>query len=157
VRIGDRYFPPKQLLAESLDIAPSTFTTMDASRILSRLGFEIISPETHVGSATPPRSPETRTSGSPADWMDRSKDLFGYVDNWDQQDSRVWRFKNWVRDTWQEKRARNLFEAYLFATGLGNSTIQREPQAGGSIPDFTLVSSSKRIAIEVKELLPVDF
>src|SRR4051812_45240251 len=42
VEIGGVRFPPKQLLAESLKIRASTFTTIDANRILGRLGFEIV-------------------------------------------------------------------------------------------------------------------
>jgi hypothetical protein len=156
VQIGGRYFPPKQLLAAVLRLAPSTYTTMDASRILARLGFEIISPETQSSYETSQRSPETSSSGSPSDWMEHSKDLLSYADTWDQQDNRVWRLQNWVRDARQEKRVRNLFEAYLFATGLGNFAVQREPKDRAR-PDFMLVSANKRIAVEVKELLPVDF
>jgi hypothetical protein len=42
VEIGGARFPPKQLLAESLKISASTFTTIDANRILGKLGFEIV-------------------------------------------------------------------------------------------------------------------
>ncbi len=42
VSIGGIDYPPKQVVAESLDKNLVTFTTMDASRILSSLGFEVL-------------------------------------------------------------------------------------------------------------------
>jgi hypothetical protein len=43
IKIGDRRYPPKQILAESLRLSPMAFTTLDANRILRKLGFEIVS------------------------------------------------------------------------------------------------------------------
>lgn len=41
VRVNDTDFPPKQVIAQSLGRELTSFTTMDATRILSALGFEI--------------------------------------------------------------------------------------------------------------------
>lgn len=41
VRVNDRYYPPKQVVAVSLELPVTRFTTMDASRILTTVGFKI--------------------------------------------------------------------------------------------------------------------
>ncbi len=41
VKIGEQKFPPKQLVAELLEIPVASFTTMDAQRVLAAIGFEI--------------------------------------------------------------------------------------------------------------------
>jgi len=41
VKVNDEYFPPKQVIKETLGKELTSFTTMDATRILSALGFEI--------------------------------------------------------------------------------------------------------------------
>jgi hypothetical protein len=41
VKIGSKRFPPKQVLAEALNIPLIAFTTQYAYNVLSRLGFEI--------------------------------------------------------------------------------------------------------------------
>lgn len=41
VRVNERYYPPKQIVAISLELPVTQFTTMDASRILTALGFKI--------------------------------------------------------------------------------------------------------------------
>ena len=124
---------------------------MDATRILAKLGFEILSPGDQIGSAP---SVEMQTHfQAPANW---GKEIFN-VGALDQHEQRALRLQNWTRETWLETRARNLFKAYLFATDIGKSVVEHEPQAGGAIPDFVLRSGNKRIAVEVKELAPVDF
>jgi hypothetical protein len=50
VLVGGVAFPPKQVLAEVLDLPVVTFTTMDASRVLGALGFKVEA----VGSALAP-------------------------------------------------------------------------------------------------------
>src|SRR5579862_7298158 len=50
VRIGERSFPPKQLIELSLNLPPTSFTTLDASRILKKLGFEVFIPEPEISS-----------------------------------------------------------------------------------------------------------
>jgi uncharacterized coiled-coil protein SlyX len=40
VDVGGRLFPPKQVFAAVTDRPRQTFTTMEAQRVLSRLGFE---------------------------------------------------------------------------------------------------------------------
>jgi len=46
VRIGDHWYPPKQVLARATGLPPAAFTTQDAYRIVSRLGFEVVSADT---------------------------------------------------------------------------------------------------------------
>lgn len=41
VEVGDRVYPPKQVLARSTGLPPIAFTTQDAYRILNRLGFSV--------------------------------------------------------------------------------------------------------------------
>ncbi|MCL5116955.1 MAG: hypothetical protein M1272_07380 [Firmicutes bacterium] len=41
VEVGDRIYPPKQVLARSTGLPPIAFTTQDAYRILNRLGFSV--------------------------------------------------------------------------------------------------------------------
>jgi len=43
VVIGGRAYPPKQLIEQTLHLPPVAFTTLDAQRILARLGFEVVS------------------------------------------------------------------------------------------------------------------
>jgi hypothetical protein len=154
VMIGERAFPPKQLIEVSLHLPPMAFTTMDAQRILTRLGFEVISSDRQSASetalqalGTAPMSP----SRSP------SQDLWQLAAVGSQDDDRAQRLKNWLRDTWLETRAKELFESYLFASSLGKSALRSEPQEGGAIPDFILAVRDRRIALEVKELVAVDF
>jgi hypothetical protein len=45
VMIAGSAYPPKQLIEASLNLPPMAFTTMDAQRILGRLGFEVLSTE----------------------------------------------------------------------------------------------------------------
>jgi hypothetical protein len=40
VEIGEKSFPPKQVLAELTGWERQTFTTMEAQRVLTRLGFD---------------------------------------------------------------------------------------------------------------------
>lgn len=41
VEVGDRVYPPKQVLARSTGLPPIAFTTQDAYRLLNRLGFSV--------------------------------------------------------------------------------------------------------------------
>lgn len=41
VKIGDKLFPPKQIIAEVLGLERLDFTTADAKDILEKLGFEV--------------------------------------------------------------------------------------------------------------------
>lgn len=41
VNIGGRVYPPKQVLERALELPLLGFTTVDAQRILSKLGFEV--------------------------------------------------------------------------------------------------------------------
>lgn len=151
VMIGGRAFPPKQLIEVSLHLPPMAFTTMDAQRILTRLGFEVVSLDRQPA----PETALQRLETSPAS-KSHSQDLWELAVS-GPQDDRALRLKTWLRDTWLETRAKDLFESYLFASGLGKSALQREPQDGGAIPDFILPVRGKRIAIEVKELVALDF
>jgi hypothetical protein len=42
VKIEDEEYPIKQVIAECLDLSKAEFTSMDAHRILTSLGFEVI-------------------------------------------------------------------------------------------------------------------
>lgn len=153
VMIGGRAFPPKQLIEVSLRLPPMAFTTMDAQRILTRLGFEVVSSDRQP-------SPETAlqrlVTSSPTASRSHSQDLWELAVSGPQED-RALRLKNWLRDTWLESRAMELFESYLVLNGLGKSALQKEPQEGGAIPDLFLTVRDKRIALEIKELVSVDF
>ncbi len=48
VRINGRGYPPKQALAAAIGKPVANFTTMDATRILSKLGFEVAGPTDEV-------------------------------------------------------------------------------------------------------------
>ena len=41
VEVGDRVYPPKQVVARVSGLPPIAFTTQDAYRILERLGFAV--------------------------------------------------------------------------------------------------------------------
>lgn len=41
VEVGDRVYPPKQVLARVSGLPPIAFTTQDAYRLLNRLGFSV--------------------------------------------------------------------------------------------------------------------
>ncbi len=41
VEVGDRIYPPKQVLARVTGLPPIAFTTQDAYRLLNRLGFSV--------------------------------------------------------------------------------------------------------------------
>jgi len=152
VMVGGQAYPPKQLIEASLHLPPMAFTTMDAQRILTRLGFEVLSSERKTPMETDARKIDKTV------WSDWTKYFDTLVMTSPERDhTRALRLTNWVRDTWLETRARDLFQAYLFASGLGKSVLQREPQEGGAIPDFILSVHEKRIALEVKELVTVDF
>jgi hypothetical protein len=73
-----------------------------------------------------------------------------------EQDDRWLRLRNWFRDAVTETRAKDLFEAYLFASGLDGLKVQQAPEEFGGLVDFIISLHEKRIAFEVKELLPVD-
>lgn len=125
VMIAGRAYPPKQLIEETLQLPPVAFTTLDAQRILAKLGFEIVSPRKQlvVDSA----------AGSGA-FLDGTLDRMA-----------------------GEARARELLDAYLYASGVSGLSIQREPLGQGAKPDFVLTVKDKRIALEVKELIAADF
>lgn len=152
VTVGGRPYPPKQLIEISLHLAPMAFTTMDAQRILNRLGFEVLSSE---------RAAPVQTDGKKIEaslWSDWTDHLSAFqTTNPERDHSRALRLKNWIKDTWFETRARDFFQSYLFASGLGKSVLQREPQEGKAIPDFVLSVHEQRIALEVKELVTIDF
>ena len=152
VMIGGRAFPPKQLIEVSLHLPPMAFTTMDAQRILTRLGFEVGSSDRQPAPETALQRLETSLPASKS----HSQDLWEFAVSGPQED-RALRLKNWLRDTWLESRAMELFESYLVLSGLGKSALQKEPQEGGAIPDFILTVRDKRIALEIKELVSVDF
>jgi hypothetical protein len=153
VVIGGRAFPPKQLVEISLNLPPMEFTTMDAQRILTRLGFEVLSLDRQPAAET---ALQRLVTTAPAPSGSHSQDLWKLAVSEPQED-RALRLKNWLRDTWLESRAIELFESYLFLSGLGKSALQKEPQEGGAVPDFILTVRDKRIALEIKELVSVDF
>jgi hypothetical protein len=101
---------------------------MDASRILSRLGFEIISATRQPASGTSPKLLEIAPRVRP-DWNNDWAKEYPNLVVLDPHEHRAWRLQNWVKDAWQEKRARSLFEAYLVTTGLGKFAVQREQAA----------------------------
>lgn len=152
VIVGGRAYPPKQLIEISLHLAPMAFTTMDAQRILTRLGFEVLSSERAAPLETDGKKIEKSFL---SDWSNYLSAL--EMTGPERDHSRALRLKNWIKDTWFETRARDFFQSYLFASGFGKSVLQREPQEGGAIPDFVLSVHEKRIALEVKELVTVDF
>lgn len=41
VQVGERWYPPKQVIAVVTELPPIAFTTQDAYRILERLGFAV--------------------------------------------------------------------------------------------------------------------
>jgi hypothetical protein len=51
VLVNGRFYPPKQALAVTIGKSVAGFTTMDASRILSKLGFEVTGLASEVASA----------------------------------------------------------------------------------------------------------
>jgi hypothetical protein len=125
VVISGRAYPPKQLIEAALHLAPVTFTTLDAQRILARLGFQVVSSERQLLV-----DPAAGTGAFLTGALERVA---------------------------VETRAKKLFEAYLYSSGLGTSVVQREPHSGGTIPDFVLTVAGKRVALEVKELVAADF
>lgn len=49
VAVGDRVYPPKQVLARVTGLPPIAFTTQDAYRLLNRLGFSVAPVEKEEG------------------------------------------------------------------------------------------------------------
>ena len=154
VMIDGRAYPPKQLIEASLNLLPTTYTTMDANRILGKLGFEVLSLDRQHSSETalqrwqPSLPAETTEQKSEMQEMVEFHALPKPVDRWE-------RLRNWLRDASSGTRAKELFEAYLFATGLQQLTIQ-QPEEFGGIVDFIFEVGDQKIAFEVKELVPVD-
>ena len=156
VMIGSRAYPPKQLIEAALHLPPMAFTTMDAQRILGRLGFEVLASERPSSTRTALQrwqpSVPTPQSDQKNQEMREMVDLLAPP----EQDDRWMRLRSWFRDAVSETRAKDLFEAYLFASGLEGLKVQREPQEFGGIVDFIISLHEKRIAFEVNELVPVD-
>lgn len=58
VMIGETLFPPKQVLSEALGLPVLAFTTIDAQRILQKIGFEVI--ENHTEAPAPAGNAKVR-------------------------------------------------------------------------------------------------
>ncbi|HTR27403.1 MAG TPA: hypothetical protein VMI10_25765 [Terriglobales bacterium] len=158
VRMGGRSFPPKQLIELSLKLPPTSFTTLDASRILKKLGFEVFTPEQEIPSEGAPQHRHRafvealRSDGkSPSDqgWADLLLEP--------ALDARLQRLKTWLRETALGTRAKDLFEAYLLTLGLDALQVDRQSHEFGGAIDFVVSLGEKRMAFEVTDFAPIDF
>lgn len=148
VLVGGRIFPPKQLIEASLQIPPMAFTTLDSQRILAKLGFEILSSERQAPPQAGLQKVGDRSLQPP---YGSGPDLLQWFAA-SATDDRAQRLKNSAWETWLGTRAKELFEAYLFASGLGRSAVERE-----QLPDFIITTPNTRIGVLIAELAAVDF
>lgn len=157
VKVGERSFPPKQLIEVSLKLPPTSFTTLDASRILRKLGFEVLTSERETSERalqrwqhSPVQAPRSDVNG-PSDqgWADLLLEP--------ERGDRLLRVKTWLRETVLGTRAKDLFEAYLLGSRLDALKVERQPQEFGGLVDFIVQLRGKRMAFEVGEVSPFDF
>ena len=131
VMIGSRAYPPKQLIEVSLTLPPMSYTTMDANRILGRLGFEVLSSEKQARSENSLQRWQPSVSAQRSDQKSPEIQEVAELLAPPRHDDRWVRLRNWFRDAVSETRAKDLFEAYLFASGLDGLKVQRAPQEFG--------------------------
>lgn len=156
VMIGGRAYPPKQLIEVSLRLPPMSYTTMDANRILGKLGFEVLSSEKQARSENTLQRWHASVPTQRSDQKSQENQEVAELLAPSRNEERWGRLRNWFRDAVSETRAKDLFEAYLFASGLDGLKLQRAPQEFGGFVDFIISLRDKRIAFEVNELVPVD-
>jgi hypothetical protein len=63
VEVDEKLFPPKQVIDVCVGFARTSFTTMEAQRVLKRLGFDCRPGGARRGGAKPWRSPDSGESG----------------------------------------------------------------------------------------------
>ena len=158
VRMGKRSFPPKQLIELSLKLPPTSFTTLDASRILKKLGFEVFTPEREIPSENALQHRRRAFVEAPQSDVKSPSDQ-GWADLVAEPalDARSLRLKTWLRETALGIRAKDLFEAYLLTLRLDALQVDRQPYEFGGAIDFLVSLGEKRMAFEVTDFAPIDF